>query len=52
MPRAIHPDIAQVKGQSGSPVINANFREDVTVDGVINSSDIGLTKSKSGDSLP
>jgi len=33
-------------------VTSANFREDVTVDGVINASDIGLVKSKSGDSLP
>jgi hypothetical protein len=29
-----------------------NFREDVTVNGSINSSDIGLVQSKSGTALP
>jgi len=30
----------------------ANFRTDVTVNGAINSSDIGTVKAKSGTSLP
>ena len=45
-------DISQAKGQSGQPVVLANFREDVTVDGNINSSDISLIKSKVGTGLP
>jgi len=38
--------------QSGQPVTSANFRTDVTANGAINSSDIGLMKSLSGTSLP
>jgi hypothetical protein len=45
-------DIGQIKGQSGSGVTVANFREDVTVNGTISASDIGLVKSRSGASLP
>ena len=44
-------DIAQTKAQSGSPVTNANFREDVTANGVINGADIALVKSRSGTAI-
>jgi hypothetical protein len=33
-------------------VTSFNFREDVTVNGLINSSDIALVQSKSGTALP
>jgi uncharacterized delta-60 repeat protein len=46
-------DIGQVKGQSGQPVTQSNFRLDVTASGgAINASDIGLVKSRSGTQLP
>jgi hypothetical protein len=45
-------DIGQTKAQSGIPVTNANFRQDVTPNGTINASDIGLVKSRSGQTLP
>jgi hypothetical protein len=40
------------KSQSGITVAATNFREDVTVDGSINSADVSLVKSKSGSALP
>jgi hypothetical protein len=45
-------DIAQTKSQSGTMVINSNYREDLNADGSINSTDIALAKSKSGSALP
>ncbi|MEY2545433.1 MAG: hypothetical protein QOG48_550, partial [Verrucomicrobiota bacterium] len=33
------------------PLTSANFREDLTIDGSINSADISLAKSKSGTAL-
>jgi hypothetical protein len=45
-------DVGQTKSQSGAPVTNANFRQDVTPNGTINASDIGLVKSRSGFSVP
>jgi hypothetical protein len=45
-------DIAQTKSQSGTTVINSNYREDLNADGSINSADIALVKSKSGTALP
>ncbi len=45
-------DVAQIKGQSGLPVTNINFRQDLNGDGLINSADISLAKSKSGTALP
>jgi phosphoribosylformimino-5-aminoimidazole carboxamide ribonucleotide (ProFAR) isomerase len=46
-------DVAQVKGQSGQPVTAANFRSDVTASGgIVNASDIGLVKARSGTQLP
>src|ERR1043166_8357752 len=45
-------DISQTKGQSGMPVTGSNFREDITVDGNLNSSHILLLKPKSGTALP
>jgi hypothetical protein len=44
------PELEAAK--SGQPVTANNFREDVTVNGAINSSDIGLVQSKSGTALP
>jgi hypothetical protein len=45
-------DISQTKSQSGQPVGNSNFREDLNTDGFLNSADISLVKSKSGTALP
>ena len=45
-------DVSQTKSQSGRATTAANFRTDVTANGVINSSDIGLVKINSGTSLP
>ena len=45
-------DISQIKGQSGVPVTNANFREDINADGFLDSADISAVKSKSGTALP
>jgi hypothetical protein len=45
-------DVGQTRAQSGNPVTNMNFREDVTVDGLINASDVLFVKSKVGTSLP
>jgi hypothetical protein len=45
-------DIAQVKDLTGVPVDATNFRADVAANGTINASDIGLVKSRSGQSVP
>jgi hypothetical protein len=45
-------DISQTKFQSGHPVTDANFREDVVVTGTINSTDVSQVKSRSGNGLP
>jgi hypothetical protein len=45
-------DISQAKASSGNPIERDNFRLDVTVNGAINSSDIGTIKQQSGRSLP
>ena len=45
-------DIAQTKGQLGVAVTAANFREDVSGDGTITSSDVALVKSHLGGSVP
>ena len=44
-------DISQTKTLSGNSVERDNFRNDVTVNGVINTSDIGIIKPQSGTSL-
>jgi hypothetical protein len=41
-------DIAQTKSESGNPVTNSNFREDVNVDGSIDAGDISFVKFESG----
>jgi hypothetical protein len=41
-----------VKAISGNPIARDSFLNDVTVNGVINSSDIGTVKPQSGTSLP
>jgi uncharacterized protein YdgA (DUF945 family) len=45
-------DLAQTKSQSGLQVSASNFREDVSVSGAINVSDIAAVKSASGTSVP
>ncbi len=45
-------DVAQTKAQSGVTVDGTNFREDVVANGLINSSDVGIVKSRSGTGLP
>jgi hypothetical protein len=45
-------DVAQTKSQSGQTISGTNAREDVTVDGALNSADVSLVKSKSGTALP
>ena len=45
-------DISQTKLQSGQAVTQSNYREDVTVNGVVNSTDISIVKSSSGTALP
>ncbi len=44
-------DVSQTKAQSGSPVTNSNFREDVNASGAITSTDVSLVKSKTGTAL-
>ena len=39
-------DLAQTTGQSGIPVTDSNFRQDVIPDGTIDASDIALVKSR------
>ena len=45
-------DVSQTKAQSGAPVTNGNFREDVTVNGTITGSDISLVKFFGGTGVP
>ena len=52
VPQNNSSDIAQTQAQSGQVVTTGNFREDVTANGTINSSDIGLVQSRSGTALP
>jgi hypothetical protein len=50
--RAPSSDISQTKAQSGTVARSGNFRTDVTVNGLINSSDISTVRSKSGTAIP
>jgi subtilisin family serine protease len=45
-------DLAMVKAQSGIPLTEANFRNDVAVSGSINATDVALVKSRSGNTVP
>ena len=45
-------DVSQTKGQAGHVVDQSNFQEDVTVNGVINSTDVSIVKTASGTALP
>jgi hypothetical protein len=45
-------DVGQTKGQSGQPVTNSNFREDVNASGTISSTDVAIVKSDVGHALP
>ena len=45
-------DITQTKSASGHTLTASNFREDVMVNGMVDSSDLSVVKSKSGTALP
>jgi hypothetical protein len=45
-------DISQTKLASGQTLTASNFREDVSANGVINSTDVGIVKTASGTALP
>ena len=45
-------DVSLTKGQVGMPVSGSNFREDVKIDGRINSTDVKQVKGAIGHSLP
>lgn len=45
-------DYQTVKGDLGMPVSSSNFREDINVDGTINSPDARAVKTERGNSLP
>lgn len=45
-------DVGQTKAQASLPVTSANFRQDVTVNGTINASDVGLVKARAGQFVP
>jgi hypothetical protein len=45
-------DQTLVQGQIGQPVTSANFREDLTTDGRINSKDLNEVKTNKGHSIP
>jgi hypothetical protein len=45
-------DVGQTKASSGTAVTSANFRQDVTPNGSITASDLGLVKSRAGASVP
>ena len=45
-------DVSQTRGQIGVPVTNANFREDVMVDGMIKQADVRQVRAALGHQLP
>lgn len=45
-------DISQIKGQSGVPVTEANFRSDLDASGAIGATDISQAKANSGHTIP
>ncbi len=45
-------DLTKTKGQTGVPLNDHSFREDLNANGFINASDGSLVKSKSGTALP
>jgi subtilisin family serine protease len=45
-------DVTLTKGQVGMPVTASNFREDVVLDGVINSNDVKTVKGDLGHTVP
>ena len=45
-------DIGQVKAESGQPLTPANFRADVSLNGMINGSDLAMTKAAAGTLIP
>ena len=45
-------DVSNAKSRAGNVVTGDNFRADITVNGVLNASDVGLVKVKSGNTLP
>jgi hypothetical protein len=45
-------DVSLTRLQSGHPVTASNFRNDITVSGSINATDVSGVKLKSGTALP
>ena len=45
-------DVTLTRGQVGVPVSGSNFREDVKVNGAINSADVKAVRAANGHSLP
>jgi hypothetical protein len=45
-------DIGQVKAESGQPISQANFRIDVSLNGILNGSDLSMTKAAAGTLIP
>jgi hypothetical protein len=45
-------DVSQAKVMSGNTIERDTFKNDVSANGVINSTDIGLIKQQSGTNLP
>ena len=45
-------DVNLTRGQAGMPITNSNFREDVQVDGTIDTKDVNAVKRAVGHSLP
>jgi hypothetical protein len=45
-------DVGQVKAASGQPISPANFRIDISLNGVLNGSDLSMTKAASGTVIP
>ena len=45
-------DVSQVKAETSNPIGAGNFRTDVSLNGVINGSDLSMTKAASGTFIP
>ena len=50
--RVTASDVSQVKAETSNPIGAGNFRTDVSLNGVINGSDLSMTKAASGTSIP
>ena len=45
-------DVSQIKAETSNPIGAGNFRTDVSLNGVINGSDLSMTKAASGTGIP